>query len=95
VIVLLKSTARASAEFYAAILTSRLFFPFCFINRVNVRGPCDPHLLSRGGGLGWVPGTAETNRPFVEYPTLILRGSAGPMQKHVSGAAGGIAECVR
>jgi hypothetical protein len=72
VIVLLKSTARASAQFYGAILTCRLFFPSASLNRVNVRGPCDPYLLSRGGGLGWVPGTAETNRPFVEYPTFDL-----------------------
>jgi len=66
VIVLPKSTARASARFYATIAPSLLFFSFAPLNRVNVRGPRVPYPeLSRGGGLEEAPGTAETNRPFV------------------------------
>ena len=76
-IVLLKSTARASAQFYGAILAGRLFFSSPALNRVNVRGPCDPYLLSRGGGLGRVPGTAETNRPIVGYPMFDLAWQRG------------------
>jgi hypothetical protein len=65
VIVLPKSTASASARFYVANRPGRLFFSFASLNRVNVRGPRVPYPeLSRGGGLGGVPGTAETNRPF-------------------------------
>jgi hypothetical protein len=66
VIVLPKSTTSASARFYAATRPSRLFFSSVSLNRVKVRGPRvpSPKLLSRGGGLGGVPGTAETNRQF-------------------------------
>jgi hypothetical protein len=95
VIVLLKSTARASAPFYGAILTTPLFLPSASLNRANVRGPCDPYLLSRGGGLGWVPGTAEAKWPFVEYPMFDLAWQRGATQKHTSRAACGIAECAR
>src|SRR5271169_6296664 len=78
VIVLPKSTARASARFYAANAPSRLFFPFAPLNRVNVRGPRVTHPeLSRGGGLGGVPGTAETNRPFGGYPMFDLAWQRG------------------
>src|SRR5271157_3491170 len=78
VIVLLNSTASASARFYAANRPSRLFFSFASLNRVNVRGPRVPYPeLSRGGGLGGVRGTAETNRPFGGNPMFDLAGQRG------------------
>jgi len=78
VIVLPQSTNSASVRFYAANRASRLFFSSTSLNRVNVRGPRVPHPeLSRGGDLGWVHGTAETNRPFVEYPTFDLAWQRG------------------
>jgi len=71
VIVLPKSTASASAQFFAANRLGRLFFSFASLNRVNVRGPRVPYPeLSRGGGLGGASGIAETNRPFGGDPIV-------------------------
>ena|SRR5580704_9270357 len=105
VIVLPKSTASASARFCAANHPSRLFFSFASLNRVNVRGPRVPYPeLSRGGGLGGVPGTAETNRPFGGDPKFDLAWQRGTNAEArvASGARNGgvrqstaVAECIR
>src|SRR5271169_1922907 len=92
-IVLPKSTNNASARFYAANRANRLFFSSTSLNRVNVRGPRIPRSeLSRGGDLGWVHGTAETNRPFVEYPTFDLAWRRGTTQKFALQVRRGMAE---
>jgi hypothetical protein len=92
-IVLPKSTNSASARFYAANHANRLFFSSTSLNRVNVRGPRVLHpKLSRGGDLGWVHGTAETNRPFVEYPTFDLAWQRGTTHKFAQQVGRGMAE---
>ena len=92
-IVLPKSANSARARFHAANRASRLFFSPVSLNRVNVRGPRVPHPeLSRGGDLGWVHGTAETNRPFVEYPTFDLAWRRGTTHKFALQAGRGMAE---
>jgi len=59
-----------------------LFFFSTSLNRVNVRGPrVQRPKLSRGGDLGWAHGIAETNRPFVKYPTFDLAWQRGTTQK--------------
>src|ERR1700722_10758732 len=78
VIVLLKSTNSASARCCGAQPGRPLFVSSASLNRVNVRGPCDSYLLSRGGGLGWVPALLKLIGHLASSQSLILRGSAGP-----------------
>jgi len=41
-----------------------------------------PNLLSRGGSIGWVPGTAETNRLFVALSKFDLAWQRETKHKH-------------
>src|SRR5271163_2389702 len=94
VIVLPKSTASASARFYAANRAGRLFFSFAPLNRVNVRGPRS-RIPSFPGVEVWdgCPELLKLIGHLVGIPCLILRGSAGPTQNHALQAARGMAEC--